>query len=131
MIIIYFIHMKQILILIIVSAFAVTLTSCGSYYMKVQDEVSRKGPVNCSGYHVKNATWNFFNNLDENIYVTGRCIKGMKHGGFDFFIEGKHVARTKFVRDNEVKTACFVNGKSKLDLNSCLALREQTLKNKQ
>ena len=111
--------MKKLIILAIACFAAATLTSCSSY-RKVQTEESHKSAFDCAGYHVSKASWEFTDNYGQTVNVTGRCTKGMRHGNFDFFVDGKQVARTKFVRNEEVKTACFVNGKSRTDLYTCM-----------
>lgn len=96
------------------------LCSCGGSYQRYQDEASRHQPCNCSGYHLNNATWIFTDNLGQEVFVAGRCVKGMKHGSFDFLVDGALVARTKFSRDSEIKTQCFVEGVQSVNLQTCM-----------
>ena len=105
---------------VIICAAMTLLCSCGGSYQRYQDEASRHRPCNCDGYHVNNATWEFSDNLGQQILVSGRCYKGMKHGSFDFFVDGTLVARTKFSRDNEIKTQCFIEGVHVVNLQTCM-----------
>ena len=52
----------------------------------------------------------------------------MKHGRFDFLINGQLAARTKFVRDAEVKTYCFVKGAKVGNLDHCLTANNAAMK---
>jgi hypothetical protein len=46
----------------------------------------------------------------------------MKHGNFEFLVDGKKVAVTKFVKDTEQKTSCEATGEKTRDpLEKCLA----------
>ena len=106
---------------------AIALCSCASY-KKEQDQGSINGPVNCDGYHVRTATWHFMDNQGLQYDVIGRCVRGMKHGTFDFLINGQLAARTKFVRDAEVKTYCFVKRAKVGNLDHCLTANNAAMK---
>ena len=110
---------------VIISAAMMLLCSCGGSYLRYQDEASKNQPCNFSGYHVNNANWHFVDNLGQDILATGRCYKGMKHGNFDFFVNGTLVARTKFSRDREQSTRCIIENLRNADLQTCLTAYAQ------
>jgi len=46
----------------------------------------------------------------------------MKHGNFEFLVDGKKVAVTKFIKDKEEKTSCSATAEKTRDpLEKCLA----------
>lgn len=101
---------------------AMLLCSCASAgYERYQDEESQHRPYNCAGYHVSHASWDFNDQYGQQVHVTGKCSKGMKHGTFDFYVDGFRVARTKYARDEEIKTACYAAGsQSTMPLSYCM-----------
>ena len=105
-----------------ISLIAMLLCSCGGYLTRQSPE-SMNSPVDCDGYHVKTATWHFMDNQGEQYNIMGRCVKGQKHGNFDFFVNGQLIARTKYTRDMEVKTKCYIKGVSAGNLDHCLSMR--------
>ena len=60
-----------------------------------------------------------------NVDVIGSCAKGMKHGTFEFYIDRQLVAKTKYIRDVENKTTCLAQGKTRLDLNTCMKIKAE------
>ena len=112
--------MKKIILAIALGSLAALLTSCGGSYKKVQSPEDQSKPFNCEGLHTKRAQWNFVDELGQNVSAQGACHKGMKHGQFEFFVNGKMVAKTKFSKDREIKTACLAMGKTKMNLNDCM-----------
>lgn len=75
------------------------------------------------------ATWYFSDEYDQNITVNGRCSSGMKHGFFNFFVDGYQVARTKFTRNQEVETLCYALGDRHTDLRTCMIENVRKTKN--
>lgn len=110
------------LLTIALMSFAMTLlSSCGgTYYDKTQSDFSRNRPFNCSGLHVKQAEWHYTDSFGQIVDTRGRCYKGLKHGTFDFYVNGFKVATTKYERDAEVYTSCYVKGKQTLNLETCM-----------
>lgn len=97
------------------------LCSCASMnYKTVQDEESKHHPHNCSGLHVRNASWEFVDQYNQQVNVTGKCVEGMRHGNFKFTIDGVQVAVTKYVRDEEKYNTCYVGGQSYIILSDCI-----------
>lgn len=111
--------MKKLAIAIAFGSLAVLLTSCGGSYKNVQSPEDQ-AQFTCTGLHTKRAQWNFVDELGQNVSAQGACHKGMKHGQFEFFVNGKMVAKTKFSKDREIKTACLAMGKTKMNLNDCM-----------
>lgn len=102
-------------------AIAITaLCSCSSAYLREQDEASKYKPCDCTDYHINHAEWHYIDRFGQKVDVTGKCSKGMKHGNFDFYVGGILVARTKFSRDEEVKTRCYVKGIQTYNLYTCM-----------
>ena len=58
----------------------------------------------------------------QKVDVIGKCTRGMKNGNFDFYVNGIQVARTKFSRDEEIKTKCFINGVQTYNLYTCMSI---------
>ena len=117
--------MKTKIILPLLAAIAFFLTACGGNYARTQSDIQRNGPIDCGGLHTKQGQWHF---TDENglvLDVTGVCAKGQKHGEFDYYANGKLIAKTKYSHDEELKTACLAKGKSKIPNKQCLALAAQ------
>ena len=98
------------------------MTSCsGSYYERVQSDASMHSPYNCDGLHIKQGVWHYMDSFGQVVDTEGRCYKGMKHGNFDFYVNGIKVATTKYERDAEVSTSCYVKGLQTLNLQACMA----------
>ena len=112
--------MKKFIITIALCSIAALLCSCGGSYRTVQTPEEQSKPYSCIGLHTKRAQWQFVDELGQNVSAMGSCIKGMKHGQFEFFVNGKMVAKTKFSRDGEVKTACYAMGQTRMNLNECM-----------
>lgn len=112
---------KKLITLAAISVLAaLTLSACGSF-SKVQTERQKNAMPFCGGLHMRNATWNYVDQFGNNIYVTGGCNKGMKHGGFTYMMDGKLIATVKYTRDAEIKTACQATGqKYRSTLDACL-----------
>lgn len=104
------------------------LCSCSAGYQKEQDESSMNGPVSCEELHVRTATWHFMDNQGLQYDIVGRCVKGRKHGNFDFLVNGQLVARTKYTRDAEVKTKCYVKDVKAGNLDHCLTANNAAMK---
>lgn len=96
--------------------------SCANVeYKKIQDEESKHRPYSCVGYHVSKAAWEFVDQYDQQVQVTGKCVQGMKHGNFTFYLDGTKVAVAKYVRDEEKYTTCYENGGQTYKvLSSCI-----------
>ncbi len=101
---------------------AMVLCSCaGAVYDRYQDEDSKHRPYDCSGLHLSGASWDFTDQYGQHVHVTGKCSKGMKNGTFDFYVDGFRVARTKYARDEEVRTNCLAGvGQSYTPLSYCM-----------
>ncbi|SHK70388.1 MULTISPECIES: hypothetical protein [unclassified Fibrobacter] len=70
---------------------------------------------------MEQANWYFVDEFKQAVTATGRCSRGMKHGFFEFFVDGYEVARTKYTRDLEVETLCFAIGEKRTeDLKTCM-----------
>ena len=69
---------------------------------------------------MERATWHFVDEYDQEIIAYGRCSRGMKHGFFEFYIDGYQIARTKYTRDQEMETLCYANGNRLTNLRTCM-----------
>ena len=112
--------MKKIALALILCGVAASLTACGGNYRRMQSIEEQNAPYTCAGLHMRNAQWHFVDDFGQRVDVIGQCNRGLKHGTFEFYVERQMIAKTKYVRDNEAKTTCLVQGKSKLDLNTCM-----------
>ena len=122
--------LKNLQIFTILCVAMTLLCSCGgSYYERSQDELSKNRPYNCDGLHVKMGVWHYVDSFGQVVDTKGRCYKGMKHGNFDFFVNGIKVATTKYERDAEVYTSCYVKGLQTLDLQTCMRVSASNVKN--
>ena len=120
--------LKKMQIPVLLCAAAAFLSSCGgTYYEKVQDEYSKNRPFNCSGLHVKQGSWHYVDSFGQIVDTRGRCYKGMKHGAFDFYVNGYKVATTKYERDTEIYTSCYVKGKRTINLETCMRASAATM----
>ena len=89
--------MKKIILLPILATMALSLTACGGHFAKTQTTEQQNQPLDCTGLH-------------------------MKHGNFEFLVDGKKVAVTKFIKDKEEKTSCSATAEKTRDpLEKCLA----------
>ena len=114
--------MKKTILLPILATMAISLTACGGHFAKTQTTEQQNAPLDCTGLHMKNAQWHFTDANGLALDVNGACHKGMKHGNFEFLVDGKKVAVTKFVKDKEEKTACTATAEKTRDpLEKCLA----------
>ena len=114
--------MKMIYTLPILATMALSLTACGGHFAKTQTTEQQNGPLDCTGLHMKNAQWHFTDANGLALDVNGTCHKGMKHGNFEFLVDGKKVAVTKFIKDQEEKTSCTATAEKTRDsLEKCLA----------
>ena len=110
-------------ILALLCTAAALLSSCSSsYYERSQDEMSKNRPYNCDGLHVKQAEWHYVDSFGQVVDTRGRCYKGMKQGAFDFYVNGIKVATTKYERDAEVYTSCYVKGLQTINLQTCMGV---------
>ena len=107
---------------------ALLFCSCSSY-QKYQTAADQNKPYNCTGLHMNYASWHFTDEYGQDITVNGRCSKGMKHGYFNFFVDGYQVAHTKFTRDQEMETLCYAIGDKHTDLNRCMIENVRKTKN--
>lgn len=113
--------MKKLLTLSIAFGIAATLTACGGSYRKTQTLEEQTMPMSCVGLHTKHAQWHFTDDFGQQVDVSGACHAGKKHGQFEFIVAGKKIAVTKFVKDEEIKTACSAGGeKTRLNLENCM-----------
>lgn len=96
-----------------------TLSSCAGYEYS-QGSGPMYGLPNCASLHMRNATWYYNDAYGNRVDVVGRCSKGMMHGNFEYSVNGVLAAKTKFVRDQELKTACFVGRKHRSMLYACM-----------
>lgn len=117
---------KKACIFALIGATTILFSSCGGY-LRQQDYNSINRPCDCTGYHLKNAVWHYTDRFGQNVDVVGKCSKGMKHGNFDFFVGGMQVARTKFSRDEEIKTKCFIGNGQTYNLYTCMNLNAQQM----
>ena len=100
---------------------AILLCSCASAGLdRVQNEESKHSIYDCSGIHLRNASWEFIDQYGQQVRVTGRCVNGMRHGNFYFYVEGVNVAKTKYIRNDEYKTVCLEGNKSYKVLEYCM-----------
>ena len=114
--------MKKIILLPILALAALSLTACGGHFAKTQTTEQQNAPLDCTGLHMKHAQWHFTDANGLALDVTGACHKGMKHGNFEFLVDGKKVAVTKFIKDKEEKTSCSATAEKTRDpLEKCLA----------
>lgn len=114
--------MKKISLILALGSIAAVLTACGGSYSRTQTLEQQNAPFNCAGLHVKNAQWHFVDDFGQRVDVMGSCHAGMKHGTFDFVVNGKLVAKSKFIKDSERKTTCLVMGKTRTNLINCMQL---------
>ena len=113
---------KSLWKLSLMCAVTAIMTSCGgSYYERVQSEASVHRPYNCDGLHIKQGVWHYTDSFGQVVDTKGRCYRGMKHGNFDFYVNGIKVATTKYERDAEVNTNCYVQGLQTINLQACMA----------
>ena len=117
--------MKKITLTLALCCLAAFLTSCGGNYRKIQTAQEQSSPYTCEGLHMRNAQWHFTDDFGQNVDVVGSCAKGMKHGTFEFYIDRQLVAKTKYIRDAEHKTTCLAQGKTRLDLNTCMTIKAE------
>lgn len=120
--------MKKFALTLLLCGIAATLSACSGNYKKMQTVEQQNAPYTCAGLHMRNAQWHFDDDYGQHVDVIGNCAKGMKHGTFEFYIEGQLIAKTKYIRDNENKTTCLAQGKSRLDLNSCMKIKAELSK---
>jgi len=114
--------MKTKIILPLLAAMALSLTACGGHFAKTQTTEQQNKPLDCTGLHMKKAQWHYTDANGLALDVTGTCHKGMKHGNFEFIVDGKKVATTKFIKDTEEKTTCEATGEKTRDpLEKCMA----------
>ncbi len=112
--------MKKTLVLITISLVAALTISCSSY-AKHQTPEQMSTPFICTGLHMKNAQWDFVDDYGVKIHVDGRCHAGRRHGQFNFYYNNKMLAKTKFVKDKEVKTTCITpKGQMATSLEGCM-----------
>lgn len=124
------ISLKKIQVLTFLCVAMALLCSCGgSYYERSQSEASKNRPYNCDGLHIKMAEWHYLDSFGQVVDTRGRCYKGMKHGNFDFFVNGIKVATTKYEKDAEVYTSCFVKGMQTIDLQTCMRVSANNINN--
>jgi len=106
----------------LIAATTILFSSCASaYYNRQQDQASKFRPCDCTDLHLNHAEWHFIDQFGQKIDATGKCTKGMKNGTFDFYSNGILIARTKFSRDTEVKTKCYVKGMQTYNLYYCMS----------
>lgn len=121
--------MKKTFILIAISLVAAVITSCSSY-AKHQTIEQMNTPFDCTGLHMKNAQWDFVDDYGLKIHADGRCHAGRRHGQFNFYHNNKMLAKTKFVKDKEVKTSCMIEGRQMAtSLESCMNMHANAIKN--
>ena len=120
--------MKKIVFSLALSRVAMQLTSCGNY-ARQQTPEQMSTPFICEGLHVKRAQWDFVDDYGLKIHVDGRCHSGQRHGQFNFFYNNRQLAKTKFVNDREVKTACKVQGREiSTNLENCMNMHANAIK---
>ena len=106
-------------LLFVVTAFA--LSACATGYEDVQQKEQMMQRPNCTGLHVGHASWRYTDANGYPVSVQGKCVKGMKHGRFIYYLGGKKVAVSSFHQDVERKTTCLAQGKkSRTVLEKCL-----------
>ncbi|MCQ2123877.1 MAG: hypothetical protein MJZ25_06790 [Fibrobacter sp.] len=113
--------MKKTFILIAISSVAAFFSACGGSYSNHQTVEQMSQPFVCEGLHMKNAKWDFVDDYGMKIHVDGRCHAGRRHGQFNFYSNNEMLAKTKFVKGEEVKTACMIKGKQmRTTLEKCM-----------
>ena len=118
--------MKKIVLTLTLCGLAAALTSCGGNYRRMQSMEEQNAPYTCAGLHMRNAQWHFTDDYGQKVDVVGNCVKGMKHGTFEFYVDRTLIAKTKYIRDVENKTACLAKGKTRLDLSTCMKIKAET-----
>lgn len=121
--------MKKISLILILCGIAATLIACGVSYKHTQTIEEMSQPYTCAGLHMKQAQWRFLDDFGQQVNVTGSCKKGMKHGNFEFIVNGNLIAKTKYSHDVETKTTCVVMGKTRTNLNNCMQMNAAQYKN--
>ncbi|MCF0214847.1 MAG: membrane lipoprotein lipid attachment site-containing protein [Fibrobacteraceae bacterium] len=98
---------------------ALTLTACSSYERhQTPDRVN--APMDCAMLHMRGAQWNYVDQYGNNVTAQGVCNKGRKHGNFAIYVDGAMVAKVKFSKDAEQKTACLVGGQHRSTFAKCM-----------
>lgn len=113
---------KKLCCVAMACATSLLLSSCAGSYDRYQEESDKYKPCNCDGYHMNHAEWHYVDRFGQKVDVIGKCTRGMKNGNFDFYVNGIQVARTKFSRDEEIKTKCFINGVQTYNLYTCMSI---------
>lgn len=113
--------MKKLYTAMIASLAGVLLVAagCASYSAFQTDAMKNRAPT-CEDLHIHYAEWDYRDNFGNVYHTVGRCVRGMKHGEFSYMMNGKLIAKTKFIRNAESKTACYVGKKHASQLTFCL-----------
>lgn len=90
-------------------------------YGTIQTNDMMNRPPSCEDLHVHFAQWDYNDGYGNDFHTVGRCARGMMHGEFSYMMNGVLVAKTKFIRNVESKTVCFVGKKHASQLNYCLS----------
>ena len=90
-------------------------------YSTIQTNDMMNRPPSCEDLHVHFAQWDYNDGYGNDFHTVGRCARGMLHGEFSYMMNGVLVAKTKFIRNVESKTVCFVGKKHASQLNYCLS----------
>lgn len=90
-------------------------------YSTIQTNDMMNRPPSCEDLHVHFAQWDYNDGYGNDFHTVGRCARGMMHGEFSYMMNGVLVAKTKFIRNVESKTVCFVGKKHASQLNYCLS----------
>lgn len=113
--------MKNVFSIMLASFAGALLVLAGcAMYSTVQTNAMMNRPPSCDDLHVHYAQWDYSDGFGNNFHTVGRCVKGMMHGEFSYMMNGTLVAKTKFIRNVESKTTCFVGKKHSSLLNYCL-----------
>ena len=121
--------MKKFPLILALGSIAAVLIACGGNYSRAQTFEQQNSPFNCVGLHLKNAQWHFVDDFGQRVDVMGSCHAGMKHGTFQFIVNGQLVAKTKFSKDSERKTTSLVMGKTRTNLINCMQLNAAQAQN--
>ena len=114
--------MKKFLLVPLTCGLATLLNACSEGFDRAQTMQQMNSPYSCIGLHQKHAQWHFVDDFGQRVDATGNCVRGMKHGTFEFYVNGLLASKVKFIKDEERKSICFFGGKQTMNLISCMSL---------
>lgn len=114
--------MKNVVSIMLASFTGALVVFAGcAMYSTIQTNDMMNRPPSCEDLHVHFAQWDYNDGYGNDFHTVGRCARGMMHGEFSYMMNGVLVAKTKFIRNVESKTVCFVGKKHASQLNYCLS----------